>query len=159
MMFVRLKHFCSVATRFEKFAQNFKAWFIACTFIWLKLNEDTSIKFFHWTLCFTHFSEKKHYWSACLNNFSQAKFLINIPDIWTIGKRNFIISRASVWQLWWNKRSYAWWRYSSDRCEIKRYWRIGKLSDIFNAIKDGDFTVKEQDGKISYVEKIKKTKV
>jgi hypothetical protein len=36
---------------------------------------------------------------------------------------------------------------------------IGKLSDIFNAIKDGDFTVKKQDGKIVYVEKTKKTKV
>lgn len=36
---------------------------------------------------------------------------------------------------------------------------IGKLSDILNAIKDGDFTVKKQDGKILYVEKIKKTKV
>lgn len=36
---------------------------------------------------------------------------------------------------------------------------IGKLSDILNAIKDGDFTVKKQDGKILYVEKTKKTKV
>jgi transposase len=33
-LFARLKHFRSIATRFEKLARNFKA---ACTFIWLKL--------------------------------------------------------------------------------------------------------------------------
>lgn len=37
-VFARLKHFRSVATRFEKLARNFKSIvFIACTFIWLKL--------------------------------------------------------------------------------------------------------------------------
>jgi transposase len=37
-LFARLKHFRSIATRFEKLARNFKAMmFIACTFIWLKL--------------------------------------------------------------------------------------------------------------------------
>ncbi|MBC3937189.1 IS5/IS1182 family transposase, partial [Undibacterium sp. CY7W] len=34
----RLKHFRSIATRFEKLARNFKAMlFIACTLIWVKL--------------------------------------------------------------------------------------------------------------------------
>lgn len=37
-LFARLKHFRSVATRFEKLARNFKAVVVfACTFIWLKL--------------------------------------------------------------------------------------------------------------------------
>ena len=37
-LFARLKHFRSIATRFEKLARNFKAMvFIACSFIWLKL--------------------------------------------------------------------------------------------------------------------------
>ena len=37
-LFARLKHFRSIATRFEKLARNFKAMiFVACTFIWLKL--------------------------------------------------------------------------------------------------------------------------
>jgi transposase len=37
-LFAKLKHFRSIATRFEKLARNFKAMvFIACTFIWLKL--------------------------------------------------------------------------------------------------------------------------
>lgn len=37
-LFARLKHFRSIATRFEKLARNFKAMlFIACTFIWVKL--------------------------------------------------------------------------------------------------------------------------
>lgn len=37
-LFARLKHFRSIATRFEKLARNFKAIvYIACTFIWLKL--------------------------------------------------------------------------------------------------------------------------
>jgi transposase len=37
-LFTKLKHFRSIATRFEKLARNFKAIvFIACTFIWLKL--------------------------------------------------------------------------------------------------------------------------
>jgi transposase len=37
-LFAKLKHFRSIATRFEKLARNFKAIvFIACTFIWLKL--------------------------------------------------------------------------------------------------------------------------
>lgn len=44
-LFARLKHFRSIATRFEKLARNFKAIIMfACTFIWLKLqkpNEDT----------------------------------------------------------------------------------------------------------------------
>ena len=43
-LFARLKHFRSIATRFEKLARNFKAIVMfACTFIWLKLqksNED-----------------------------------------------------------------------------------------------------------------------
>ena len=38
-VFARLKHFRSIATRFEKLARNFKSMlFLACTFIWLKLN-------------------------------------------------------------------------------------------------------------------------
>ncbi len=38
-LFARLKHFRSIATRFEKLARNFKSMlFLACTFIWLKLN-------------------------------------------------------------------------------------------------------------------------
>jgi transposase len=38
-LFARLKHFRSLATRFEKLARNFRAMlFIACSFIWLKLN-------------------------------------------------------------------------------------------------------------------------
>ena len=37
-LFAKLKHFRSIATRFEKLARNFKAMvFIACAFIWLKL--------------------------------------------------------------------------------------------------------------------------
>jgi len=37
-LFARLKHFRSIATRFEKLARNFKAMtYLACTFIWLKL--------------------------------------------------------------------------------------------------------------------------
>jgi transposase len=37
-LFARLKHFRSIATRFEKLARNYKAMlFIACSFIWLKL--------------------------------------------------------------------------------------------------------------------------
>lgn len=37
-LFARLKHFRSIATRYEKLARNFKAMvFLACTFIWLKL--------------------------------------------------------------------------------------------------------------------------
>ena len=37
-LFARLKHFRSIATRFEKLARNFKDMvYIACTFIWLKL--------------------------------------------------------------------------------------------------------------------------
>jgi transposase len=37
-LFARLKHFRSIATRFEKLARNFKAVVVfACTFIWLKL--------------------------------------------------------------------------------------------------------------------------
>ncbi len=37
-LFARLKHFRSIATRFEKLARNFRAMiFLACTFIWIKL--------------------------------------------------------------------------------------------------------------------------
>ncbi|MBC3936206.1 transposase, partial [Undibacterium sp. CY7W] len=37
-LFARLKHFRSIATRFEKLARNFNAMlFIACTLIWVKL--------------------------------------------------------------------------------------------------------------------------
>lgn len=37
-LFARLKHFRSIATRFEKLARNFKAMiYIACSFIWLKI--------------------------------------------------------------------------------------------------------------------------
>jgi len=37
-LFARLKHFRSIATRFEKLARNFKSFvYIACSFIWLKL--------------------------------------------------------------------------------------------------------------------------
>lgn len=37
-LFARLKHFKSIATRFEKLARNFKSMlFLACSFIWLKL--------------------------------------------------------------------------------------------------------------------------
>ena len=37
-LFARLKHFRSIATRYEKLARNFKAMlFLACTFIWLKM--------------------------------------------------------------------------------------------------------------------------
>lgn len=37
-LFARLKHFRSIATRFEKLARNFKSIaFLACSFIWLKL--------------------------------------------------------------------------------------------------------------------------
>lgn len=37
-LFARLKHFRSIATRFEKLARNFKAMtYLACTLIWLKL--------------------------------------------------------------------------------------------------------------------------
>ena len=39
-LFARLKHFRSIATRFEKLARNFKAMvYIACTMIWLKLGK------------------------------------------------------------------------------------------------------------------------
>ncbi len=42
-LFARLKHFRSIATRFEKLAKNFKSMvFIACSIVWLKLIEDTS---------------------------------------------------------------------------------------------------------------------
>ena len=38
-VFARLKHFRSVATRFEKLARNFRSIIsLACTFVWLKLN-------------------------------------------------------------------------------------------------------------------------
>ncbi|MBI2707578.1 MAG: IS5 family transposase [Proteobacteria bacterium] len=38
-LFARLKHFRSIATRFEKLARNFKSMlFLACSFIYLKLN-------------------------------------------------------------------------------------------------------------------------
>ena len=38
-LFARLKHFRGIATRFEKLTRNFKAMtFLACTFIYLKLN-------------------------------------------------------------------------------------------------------------------------
>lgn len=38
-LFARLKHFRSIATRFEKLSRNFKAMlYIACSFIWLNLN-------------------------------------------------------------------------------------------------------------------------
>jgi transposase len=41
-LFARLKHFRSIATRFEKLRRNFKAMlYIACSFLYLKLNEDT----------------------------------------------------------------------------------------------------------------------
>lgn len=37
-LFARLKHFRSIATRFEKLARNFKGMlYLACSFIWLKL--------------------------------------------------------------------------------------------------------------------------
>ena len=37
-VFARLKHFRSIATRFEKLARNFRAMvFLACSFMWLKL--------------------------------------------------------------------------------------------------------------------------
>jgi transposase len=37
-LFARLKHFRSIATRYEKLARNFKAMvFLACSFIWAKL--------------------------------------------------------------------------------------------------------------------------
>lgn len=37
-LFARLKHFRSIATRFEKLARNFKAIvYLACSFIWLKI--------------------------------------------------------------------------------------------------------------------------
>ncbi len=37
-LFARLKHFRSIATRYEKLARNFKAMlFLACTIIWVKL--------------------------------------------------------------------------------------------------------------------------
>ena len=37
-LFARLKHFRSIATRFEKLARNFKAMvYLACTVIWIKL--------------------------------------------------------------------------------------------------------------------------
>jgi transposase len=38
-LFARLKHFRSIATRFDKLARNFKSMiYAACTLIWLKLN-------------------------------------------------------------------------------------------------------------------------
>jgi transposase len=38
-LIAKLKHFRSIATRFEKLAGNFKAMlFIACAFFWMKLN-------------------------------------------------------------------------------------------------------------------------
>jgi len=41
-LFARLKHFRSIATRFEKLARNFKSVLLfACTFIWLKLQPTT----------------------------------------------------------------------------------------------------------------------
>ncbi len=37
-LFARLKHFRSIATRFEKLARNFRSMvYLSCTFIWLKL--------------------------------------------------------------------------------------------------------------------------
>lgn len=37
-LFARLKHFRSIATRFEKLARNYKAMLcLACTFLWLKI--------------------------------------------------------------------------------------------------------------------------
>lgn len=37
-LFARLKHFRSIATRFEKLARNFKSMlFLACSMIWIKL--------------------------------------------------------------------------------------------------------------------------
>jgi transposase len=37
-LFARLKHFRSIATRYEKLARNFKAMlFLACSFIWLNV--------------------------------------------------------------------------------------------------------------------------
>lgn len=37
-LFARLKHFRSIATRFEKLARNYKAMvYLGCSFIWLKL--------------------------------------------------------------------------------------------------------------------------
>ncbi len=40
-LFAKLKHFRSIATRFERLSRNFKAMlYIACSFIYRKLNED-----------------------------------------------------------------------------------------------------------------------
>lgn len=37
-LFARLKHFRSIATRYEKLARNFKAMtYLACSMIWLRL--------------------------------------------------------------------------------------------------------------------------
>jgi transposase len=39
-LFAKLKHYRSIATRFEKLAKNFRSIiFIACSIIWLKLNK------------------------------------------------------------------------------------------------------------------------
>ncbi len=44
-IFARLKHFRSIATRFEKLARNYKAILtLACTFIWLKLQTKGLVK-------------------------------------------------------------------------------------------------------------------
>lgn len=44
-LFARLKHFRSIATRFEKLARNFKAMLLfACTFLWLKLQPVGLVK-------------------------------------------------------------------------------------------------------------------
>ena len=41
-LFARLKHFRSIPTRFQKLARNFTSMlFLVCSFIFLKLNEDT----------------------------------------------------------------------------------------------------------------------
>ena len=43
-LFARLKHFRSVATRFEKLSRNFQSiLFLACTVIWLKLNSGHAL--------------------------------------------------------------------------------------------------------------------
>jgi hypothetical protein len=41
----------------------------------------------------------------------------------------------------------------------KNVGEIGKLSDILNAVCHGEFTIKKQDGKITFIEKISKKKV
>lgn len=42
-LFARLKHFRSIATRFDKLARNFKSMlYIACMFIWLQISQKTN---------------------------------------------------------------------------------------------------------------------